>query len=327
MAPANGPAKGMQRVLVTGAAGFVGSHVVELLASNPVAEVVATDAVGAERLSELEQLDSVSTHLADLRDPTAIEALVADADVVVHLAAVRTKASSSRPRDAHDINVGSTYDLIRAAALSHTRRIIFGSSHTVYGSFSDPNREPFREDEPWACSGINMYAATKLAGEAYLEAFASAGGPAYLALRLGTIYGPRTSSGSNGSLMTELLDAVGAGRTPQIPWSSTALHGLIHVADVAEAIMRAVFSDATRMAVNVSGQALSSRKIYGTLAELAGADPASIAWNEDRTRYQLVSQQRMADVLGFTPGVSLEDGLRSVIEWHSAAREVAGQAR
>ena len=322
MAPAKGLADGSQRVLVTGAGGFVGSHVVELLASDPRAEVVATDAVGAERLSELEQFDGVSAHLADLRDPTAIEALVADADVIVHLAAVRTQASSSRPRDAHDINVGSTYDLIKAASLSRTRRIIFGSSHTVYGSFTDPNREPFREDEPWVCSGINMYAATKLAGEAYLEAFANAGGPDYLALRLGTIYGPRTSPGSNGSLMTDLLDAVSAGRTPQIPWASTALHGLIHVADVAEAVVRSAFSDATRMAVNVSGQPLSSREIYGTLAKLAGADPDSVAWKEDRTRYQLVSQQRMADVLGFTPEVALEDGLRSVIEWHSAARDV-----
>jgi len=120
---------------------------------------------------------------------------VVGGDVIVHLAAVRTQASASRPRLAHEVNVGATYDLLTAARDAGCRRVVFGSSHTVYGSFTDAHREPFAEDAPWVCSGINMYAATKLAAEAYLESFASSGGPEYLALRLGNIYGPRTSPG------------------------------------------------------------------------------------------------------------------------------------
>ena len=316
--PTSPPVERPRRVLVTGAAGFVGSHVVELLATDPRAEVVATDAGGESRLNELGELDGVSAHLADLRDLSAIASLVADADVVVHLAAVRTQASAERPRDAHDVNVGVTYDLLAAARDADTKRVVLGSSHTVYGSFQDPHREPFAEDHAWSCSGINMYAATKLAGEAYLEAFASAGGPDYVALRLGTIYGPRSSPGSNATLMTDLITAIRAGTTPTIPWASTAQHGLIHVDDVAEAVRRAVFSDATRMPINVSGLPRTSKEIYGTLADMLGADPNSIVFDENRTRYQLVSQARLKQVLDFTPAVALEDGLRSVIDWFDA---------
>ncbi|OZC61945.1 NAD(P)-dependent oxidoreductase [Rhodococcus sp. 15-725-2-2b] len=315
------PADAPSRILVTGAAGFVGSHVVELLAAQSDAAVHATDAGGEAMLGQLDQLPNVTASLADLRDRSAITSLVRDVDVVVHLAAVRTKASSSNTRDAHEVNVGSTYDLLTAASDADVRRFVFGSSHTVYGSFPNPNRRPFAEDEPWACTGINMYAATKLAAEAYCEAFASAGGPDYLALRLGTIYGPRTSPGSNGSLMTDLLAAVHDGRTPTIPWASGARHGLIHVSDVAEAVRRAIESDATGMAVNVSGTPRTSTEIYGTLAELAGSDPTAIVFDENRTRHQLVSQRRMQEVLGFTPQVELKDGLLSVIEWFHSTQE------
>ncbi|OZD11626.1 NAD(P)-dependent oxidoreductase [Rhodococcus sp. 06-156-3C] len=303
------------KIVVTGAAGFVGSHVVEALSTDLRAIVVATDAGGETRLEELGQLSRVSTRLVDLREPSALDSLVDKSDVIVHLAAVRTQASSERPRDAHDVNVGAVYDLLTAARAAGTRRFVFGSSHTVYGSFSDPHREPFTEDQPWPLAGLNMYAATKLAAEAYLEAFAASGGPDYLALRLGTVYGPRSSPGGNASLMTDLIAAVNAGSTPTIPWASNARHGLIHVADVAEAICRAVFSDATGMPINVSGIPRTSSEIYGSLAQLAGADPASIVFDESRTRHQLVSQKRMQEVLDFTPRVELEEGLRSVIDW------------
>ena len=307
-----------RRILVTGAAGFVGSHVVELLADDSRATVTATDAGGEERLAGLGRLDTVRHQLADLRDPHALAELVAGIDVIVHLAAVRTQASASRPRLAHEVNVGATYDLLVAARDAGCQRVVFGSSHTVYGSFAEADRDPFAEDAPWVCSGINMYAATKLAAEAYLESFASSGGPEYLSLRLGNIYGPRTSPGSNGALTTDLIRAVRSGETPRIPWASSAQHAVIHVQDVAEAIRRAVFVKASNLAVNVVGRPHTSREIYGGLAELMGADPDSIEWDEGRTRHQLVSQARMNDVLDFSPAIGLEDGLRSVIAWYDS---------
>ncbi|BDH56549.1 NAD(P)-dependent oxidoreductase [Tsukamurella sp. PLM1] len=312
-----------QRVLVTGAGGFVGSRLVELLASDPRSTVIATDSGGQERLEELAALASVTSHAADLRDTDALRDLVSAADVVVHLAAVRTTASSKHPRLAHEVNVGAMYDLLAAARDAGTRRVVFGSSHTVYGSFQDHDRSPVTEDEPWIPAGINMYAATKLAAEAYLEAFAGAGGPDYLALRLGTIYGPRSSAGSNGSLMTGVLSAIRDGEPPRVPWSSTARHGLIHVDDIAESLLRATFSPATRMAVNVSGAPRTSAEIYGTLARLAGGDPASLIYDESRTRHQLVDRTRMRTVLDFTPQVGLEEGLRSVVDWHASAAGTA----
>lgn len=95
-------------------------------------------------------------------------------------------------------------------------------------------------------------------------------------------------------------------------------HALIHVQDVAETVRRAVFVEASNMAVNVVGRTHTSREIYSPLARLIGADPDSIEWDEGRTRHQLVSQARMKDVLKFSPAVGLEDGLRSVISWYDS---------
>lgn len=309
-----------KKVVVTGAAGFVGSHLVERLSTDPQVEVIATDSPNAPQLVALRDSGIAEVRATDLRDAGALTELVASAHTVVHLAAVRTKASAHNPRAAHEVNVGATYDLLTAARDAGVRRFLLGSSHTVYGSFQEPTRLPFREDQPWPCRGINMYAATKLAGEAYGEAFAVAGGPEFSALRLGTIYGPHASPGSNGSLMADVLTALAEGKRVEVPWASSARHALIHVDDVTEAIRLAVHVGELGYPINVVGDSLASREIYGRLVEVAGGSPDSIHWDESRTRYQLVSRDRMAQTLGFEPQVTLQSGIQSIIDWFESER-------
>ena len=122
-------------VVVTGAAGFVGSHVVEQLSATGRFAVIATDVAGSPRAAALASLPGVRFQPADLRDATAVEALLRGADSVVHLAAVRGKASDAHPRDAYDTNVGATFDLVSLAARHQLRRFVYGSSHLVYGAF------------------------------------------------------------------------------------------------------------------------------------------------------------------------------------------------
>ena len=308
-----------ETVLVTGAAGFVGSRVVELLNHTTSHRVLAIDAVTSERTQELAQLPRVDFHMVDLRDLEALDWLVGQADVIVHLAAVRTKASAASTRDAHEVNLGSTYDLATLAADHSVRRIVFGSTNTVYGSYQDPQAAPMREDQPWVCSGINMYAATKLAAEAYLEALAGAGGPDYIALRIGPVYGPRVSPGSNGSLLLDVVDALDAGERPTVSWSRESIHSFVYIDDVAEAIIASLDSPRGRLAINVVGKPLTTRDFATRLVELYGHDPARLSWGEQRTRYQYVSQERMLDVLGFTPRTTLDEGLQAFIDWHRQA--------
>lgn len=302
-------------VLVTGSGGFVGSRVVELLAGTG-RSVVALDVVATPRLREVAELPGVRVHVLDLRDTAALSEVVAGVDAIVHLAAVRTQASAARPKDAHDVNVGTTYDLLSLATEHGVGRFVFGSTNTVYGPYSDPDAPERREDEPWACRGINMYAATKLACEAYLEAFAGLGGPEYLALRIGPIYGPGVSPGSNGALVLDILRALDRGERPSVAWTPDSVHSFVHVDDVARAVLASLTASRTRLAVNVAGAAVAARTLCERVVQLYGHDPAQLVFRGDRVRYQRVSGALMEDVLGFRPATTLDDGIRSMIEWH-----------
>ena len=311
---------GPPTVLVTGSGGFVGSRVVELLADSAEHNVLALDVVETPRLHEVAQLPGVDVRVMDLRDTDGLGRVVSGVDAVVHLAAVRTQASSARPKDAHDINVGTTYDLLALAAEHGVRRFVFGSTNTLYGPYLDPDAPPRTEDQPWVCRGINMYAATKLASEAYLEAFAGEGGPDYLALRIGPIYGPGVSPGSNGAMMLDLLQSLDRGERPSVPWTEESVHSFVFIDDVAEAVVAALDAPRSRLAVNVVGEAVTARRLCEETVRLYGHDPSTIEFRGERVRYQHVSQALMGDVLGFVPRTSLDVGLQQLIDWHRARR-------
>ena len=307
---------GPRTVLVTGAAGFLGSRVVEVMADATNNRIVALDVVENPRSQEISELPHVEFHAMDLRDVDALEAFVADSDAIVHLAAIRTQAAKVRPKDAHDINVGTTYDLLTLAARHRHSRFVFGSTNTLYGPYLDPDATPAREDQPWVCRGINMYAATKLASEAYLEAFAGMGGPSYLSLRIGPIYGPRVSYGSNSSLSLDILQALDSGQVPSLAWTPDSIHSFVYVDDVAASIVAALNAEETGGAINVVGAPVTTEHFCRRLIELYGHDPSQMEWRGERSRYQRVSQDRMKEVLGFVPETSLDQGLGAVIDWH-----------
>jgi nucleoside-diphosphate-sugar epimerase len=303
-------------VLVTGGAGFVGSKVVELLAGSG-RTIRVVDIVENQRLGDLSSLPGVDCDVADLRDRESLDRLLEGVSHVVHLAAVRSVSSDSNPRLSHEVNVDATYDLIAGAARHGVRRIIFGSSHTVYGAFQDPAGFPFRETETGGTGrGLSMYAATKLAAEAYLEAFLGAGGPEYLSLRFGTIYGPRVSEGSNNATMLDVLRALDAQAVPSVPWARDSRHGLVHVDDVAISCERALSCGPAGMAINVVGEPVSAQEIYSSLVRLYGGDADAIQWRDSRTRYQAADRSRMRQVLGLTDCVPLEQGLQTFIDWY-----------
>ncbi|MEV6639570.1 NAD(P)-dependent oxidoreductase [Amycolatopsis sp. NPDC051371] len=313
-------APGRPTVLVTGAAGFLGSHVVESLSAAGKFDVLGTDVVRSDRTDALTTLPGVRFHATDLRDESAIDELIRDCDSVVHLAAVRMKASSADPRAAHDINVGATYGLISLAAKHSLRRFVFGSSHTVYGSFADPNVSAYREADATVRPGLSMYAASKLAVEAFLSAFAAAAGPEYVSLRFGTIYGPRVNLDSNNGILLAVLEAMGQGRRPAIPWARDSVHALTYVGDAANAVVRALEVDGESGPVNVVGEPMTAEVMYTTLVKLAGGDPAVLDWRDERTRYQLVNADRLRSVLGIEHRTSLETGLSTLIDWYRSGR-------
>lgn len=310
----------LERVLVTGGAGFVGSRVVELLAASGT-PVLMVDVVENDHSAELAGHRAVDFQRADLRDRETVGRLLTGVSHVVHLAAVRSRSSDSNPRLSHEVNVDATYDLIAGAAAHGIERFVFGSSHTVYGAFADPERFPYRETETGGTGrALSMYAATKLAAEAYLEAFRGGGGAPYLSLRFGTIYGPRVSEGSNNATMLDVLRALDAGEVPHVPWARGSVHGLVHVDDVAKSCVRALTSDAVDMAINIVGEPVTAAQIYFTLVRLYGHDPQGLTWDEQRTRFQATDRTRMLRHLDLHQSVGLEEGVQSVIDWYVHSR-------
>ena len=311
-------------VVVTGAAGFLGSHVVEQLSATGRFAVLATDVAGSPRAAALASLPGVRFQPADLRDATAVEALLRGADSVVHLAAVRGKASDAHPRDAYDTNVGATFDLVSLAARHQLRRFVYGSSHLVYGAFENPDRPPFTEDDAAVRRGLTLYSAGKLASEALVAAVCGDEGPDYVALRLGTIYGPRINLDSTNGLLVALLGALDHGERPQVPWTRDTVHGLVYVADAALAVVRALdVEHDIRGAVTVVGPPVTAEQLYSTLVAQYGGDPADIVWRDERARYQRVSTERLATLLGVRTPTSLRDGLAAVIGWYRSELRTA----
>lgn len=306
-------------VLVTGAAGFLGSRVVTRLSQGGGHRIIAVDAVRSMAVHALEALPNVEFRAFDLRDHDSVESAVAGATHVVHLAAVRSQLSEQQPQLAFEINISATHDLLTLAARHQVCRFIYGSSHLVYGDFHDAGRRPFTEDDAAPGSGLSLYAAAKLASEALMEPIARQGGFEATALRFGGIYGPGAATGSNSSAMLDALSAIDRGERPAVSWSRDTQQALIFVDDAARAVVAAIGAPNVVSAVNVVGEPVRILDIFSTLVSLYGHDPAVIDWRDERRRFQLVDGGRLRSVLACSPTTSLEDGLRSIIAEHLAS--------
>ena len=302
-------------VLVTGAAGFLGSRVVARLSESGTCDVIATDVVDGDRERALAALPRVTFEPVELRDTEAVTAMVSRADQVVHLAAVRRRASQAGGRVPFDVNVGATYTLLSAAAEGTVKGFVYASSHLVYGDFAAPARW-FAEQDATPGPGLSLYAAAKIASESLTAAFSDAAGFNYLCLRFGGIYGPQAAPGSNTSAMTDILAALDRGEPPVVNWSKDTLHCLIHVEDAARAVVTALEFPVARRSVNVVDPPRTAERIYSELVRLYGHDPSALHWTPGNTRYQQVRDDRLVGELRCPPAVTLEQGLTTIIDWY-----------
>lgn len=307
-----------QTVLVTGASGFIGSHLVEILSASGDWKVIAADVAHSDRSEAFRDHPEVELAELDLRDRSVLRAMVARSTHIVHLAALRPAAATARPRDAFDVNVSATYDLIELAAEYGVKRIVFGASHSVYGAFREPRTFRYRETDTHG-PGLGFYGASKIAVEAYLAAHADAGGAEYISLRLGTIYGPRVNrDNSLGGMMMDAIDTARAGGRPEVMWSKDSMHDLVYVDDAVHALGQALIIPESGIAINVTGDPIPTTRLFGTLVELAGGDPTAIDWKPEKSRYQMVSNERLHSVMGSVLTTSFDQGIRNFINWHDA---------
>jgi UDP-glucuronate 4-epimerase len=311
-----------QRVLVTGAAGFIGSTLAgKLLAQGR--EVVGYDSLDRyypvemkrRNLATLEAHPRFSFFEADVRDASALARAFEGAHVggVVHLAALAgVRPSLERAADYADVNVVGTGRVFEACLRGGTERVVFASSSSVYGERADG--EPFREtdnvDRP-----ISPYAATKRAGELLAHSFHSAHGLRVVCARIFTCYGPRQRPDL---AVRSFAERIRRGEPIPVFGDGKSLRDFTYVEDLVDGLIRALDSSLGFEILNLGGGRTVTVLEIVELLERCLGKRARIEWLPRQTgdvsrTWADISAARRA--LGYAPRTSLEDGIARFVEW------------
>lgn len=314
--------------LVTGGAGFIGSHVVDQLLREgwQVTAVDNFDPFYARRL-KLENVEEQRAHAGyrlaeiDIRDADALDAgLRDDYDVIVHLAAkAGVRPSIEDPLAYQTVNVVGTQLLLEFARRRRIRQFVFASSSSVYGVSP---RVPWTETAPLL--PISPYASTKLSGEMLGHVYSHLYGTRFLALRLFTVYGPRQRPDL---AIRRFATRMMRGEPIQLFGSGATRRDYTFVADTVRGIRAAIDYDASDYEVINLGNnhAVSLAELVQALERVLGT-PARAEWLPDQpgdvpqTWADIAKAERL---LGYAPATPLDDGLLAVVEWLAAAPNVA----
>ena len=311
------------RFLVTGGAGFVGSTIVDQLLAAGAAEVRVLDNFvrgSWNNLADARRQPSVEVIEGDIRDAEAVQRAAAGTDYVFHQAALRVTRCAEAPREAVDVLIGGTLNVLEAAVRHKVRKIVAASSASVYGN---PSCLPIDEDH--AFNNRTLYGAGKIANEQMLRAYYEMFGLPYVALRYFNVYGPRMDmEGVYTEVMIRWLDAIEAGRRPLIFGDGSQSMDFVFVDDVARANLLALGSDATDKVFNVgSGLSTTLSELCAVLLRFTGSQ-LEPEYREARklgdARVRRAATGKAEKLLQFSAQVGLEDGIERLIAWRRAAK-------
>ena len=315
-----------KRVLVIGGAGFIGSHVVEELVKTDVASVTVFDNFvrsSRENLSHVLQSPKckIFSDGGDIREVDVLNRAVADADAVIHLAAMWLLHCKDYPRTAFDVNIAGTFNVLEACVANGVERLVYSSSASVYG---DAVEVPMREDHPF--NNRNFYGASKIAGEAMCRAFSDRYGLSYVGLRYMNVYGPRQNqSAAYTGVIPLMLNKIDRNETPIINGDGTQAYDFVTARDAARANVLALSADVTDEFYNIgTGVQTSINALCQLILKLKGSSltvqhkPYTPEDARRLVQNRIGCPKRAAEDLGFTFQDDLELGLRALIDWRSA---------
>ncbi len=317
-----------KRVVVTGGAGVVGSHVVDQLVQAGVGNVVVVDELSRGRPEHLAWAlanGPVSLVQGDVRDAGGLARAIEGADVVFHQAAIRITRCAEEPRLAMEVLVDGTFNVAEACVATGVGRVVFASSAAVYGASS---RMPLAEDDPIAV-GRTLYGAAKLFGEGIARSLHDTHGLQYVALRYFNVYGPRMDiRGPHTEVLVRWIERIARGEPPLILGDGAQTMDLVFAQDVARANLLAATAPVTDQVYNIgTGVETSLNALARALLDVMGSDqepehgPAR-AVNDVSRRVADTAKARRE--LGFKAAVGLEDGLRALVDWWRAERGAEG---
>ena len=304
-------------ILVTGGAGFIGANLLRQLDFSHDVRVLDNLVMGSQELLPDRDVDFVE---GDIRDPDAVARAVKGVDLVIHLAAFGSVVDSvSDPVENFEINVRGTFEVLRGAADAGVERVVFASTG---GAIMGDQEPPIDENSlPWP---ISPYGASKLCGEAYMHAFAGSFGIRPVALRFANVYGPY--SAHKKGVVTRFIRAALAGGAFEIYGDGSSTRDYLHVEDLCRGIVAAADSDLSDEVLHLaSGQETAIDELARLILGLAGSD-VDVVHHPKRTgevERNFARADRAREVLGWTPQLSLREGMMKTIEWFRANDRVS----
>jgi UDP-glucose 4-epimerase len=317
------------RVLITGGAGFIGSHIAEQLLSDNVGEIVILDNFvrgRRENLADAIRSGHVRLVEGDIRDRELLNQLLDGVDYCFHMAALRINQCAAEPRQALEVMFDGTFNVAEACAAHQIKKVVAASSASIYGT---ANRFPTPEDQhPY--NNRTLYGTGKLAAEGIFRAFHDTHGLAYNMMRFFNVYGPRMDAyGKYTEVLIKWYRAIRTGKRPLIYGDGTQTMDFVYVDDVARANLLALKASTSDEAYNIACGIETS--LVGLCQSLLAAmkspmEPEFVPIPPERQVVEV--SRRLADVskarlqLGFTAACPLKDGLERLVRWLDSLPEI-----
>jgi UDP-glucose 4-epimerase len=309
-------------IVVTGGAGFIGSELVRQLAARGRRVVVIDNLVNGHRRNLEDVLsDTVTLRACDIRDLDAWADVLPVATCVYHLACLGVRHSLHSPFENHEVNATATLHALAACRDAGVPRLVYVSSSEIYGTAT---RVPMTEEHPpFPCT---VYGASKLAGECYARAYHVSYGYPTVVVRPFNTYGPRSHhEGDSGEVIPKFMLRCLAGRPLIVFGNGEQTRDFTYVSDTAAGIILAGESDAAiGQTINLGfGAEVSINALADVVQKVLGR-PATVEHHADRpgdVRRLYADMGKARALLGYQPGISLEDGLRRLLEWYRGQPE------
>jgi len=310
------------RVLVTGGAGFIGSHLVDaLLATGRQVTVLDDFSTGAiENLAAAGATGRLRMTRGSILDPAAVAEATAGCTMVFHLAVQCVRSSLGNPRESHEVNATGTLNLLEAARIHAVRRFVYCSSSEVYGNASDG----LLQEDTTPCRPVTVYGAAKLAGELYTEAYRQTYGLDTIIVRPFNAYGPRAPvHGTRAEVIPRFLIRALNGLPPVIFGDGSNGRDFTYVTEVARGLLAAGAAQTpVGTIVNIAyGRMVTIAQVADTVLRAVGRNDLSVALHTPRPGdvHRLhADNRRAAQLLGYQPTIEFEDGVRRYVAWFAA---------
>jgi len=308
--------------LVTGGAGFIGSHIAATLAAKG-ARVRVIDDLSTGHLENIAEIGGdIDFIRANLNDADALRRALADVELVFHEAAIPSVPRSvEQPRATHEACVEATFALLLAARAAGVRRVVYAASSSAYG-----DQPTLPKVEMMAPDPLSPYAVAKLVGEYYCQVFTRAYGLETVSLRYFNVFGPRQDPSSPYSgVISRFVSALLSDEPPVIYGDGEQSRDFTYVSNAVAANLRAAeTTSGIGQIINVAnGERVTLNQLLETLKRLTGRMDAQAEYRAPRVgdvRHSLADITRARELLGYEPQVGLEEGLKKTIEWWQGSR-------